>query len=161
MWGGYHLACPSAAFPANYTNLLTDPVYVPSLLSLCPPVKFKIFKNTNTTHTHTYVYCTRRYPVGAKPDSLLKVADLFKMHRYTYQGTPYDLGAAGNLAAGPFGSPDRWSGGDGSPGGDFKGSWERPIGLCVLFCSISVVLPFSSFCVSRPSVFSLFLSSPL
>lgn len=49
------------------------------------------------------------------------------MHRYTYQGTKYDLGASGNMAAGPFGSPDRYKAGLGEQ--EVGGNWERPIGL--------------------------------
>jgi len=93
MWGAYYLACPSCAFPANYTDLLFDPVY----------------------------------PISTKPDHLLSQLDLFRFHRYTYQGTPYALGAAGNLAGGPFGSPDRWK--EGPAEASMEGNWERPIGL--------------------------------
>lgn len=93
VWGAYYLAARSKAFPANYVDLQSDPVY----------------------------------PVHVTPDEKLTVQTLFYMHRYTYQGTPYDLGAPGTLAAGPFGSPDRWKAGDGEK--IFPGNWERPIGL--------------------------------
>jgi len=93
MWGGYHLACPSQHYPAEYKDLQSDPVYP--------------------------LYCT--------PDAKVSNADLFRYHRYTYQGTPYDLGAPGNLAGGPFGSPDRWKAGTGET--QVAGNWERPIGL--------------------------------
>lgn len=46
------------------------------------------------------------YPVHAVPAQKLSVQDMFRFHRYTYQGTKYDLGAVGNLAGGPFGTPD-------------------------------------------------------
>ena len=42
------------------------------------------------------------YPISVKPKELLTVQDLFKMHRFTYQGTKYDLGANGLLAAGMY-----------------------------------------------------------
>jgi dipeptidase len=90
VWGGYNLACPSQKYPADYSDLQSDPVYP--------------------------VYCT--------PDEKVSHMDLF---RYTYQGTPYDLGAPGNLAAGPFGTPDRWKEGPGEK--QVGGGWERPIGL--------------------------------
>lgn len=67
------------------------------------------------------------YPVSAQPDELLSVQDFFKMHRYYYQGTQFDLGAEGNLAGGPFGSPDRFKEGENEL--DVGGSWERAIGL--------------------------------
>ena len=67
------------------------------------------------------------YPVYAKPDSLLSQSDLFRFHRYTYQGTDFDLGGSKNLAAGPFGSPDRWK--EGPNEAKVGGNWERSIGL--------------------------------
>jgi dipeptidase len=67
------------------------------------------------------------YPLYCEPDQKISSGDLFRYHRYTYQGTPYDLGAAGNLAGGPFGSPDRWKEGTGEAA--VGGNWERPIGL--------------------------------
>jgi len=67
------------------------------------------------------------YPVYIQPDTKLSPQDLFRFHRYTYQGTKYDLSAKGNLAGGPFGSPDRWKAGDGEK--IVPGNWERPIGL--------------------------------
>jgi dipeptidase len=68
------------------------------------------------------------YPVYATPKFKLSQLDLFRFHRYTYQGTNFDLGAAGNLAAGPFGSPDRWKAGAAETT-QVPGNWERPIGL--------------------------------
>ena len=67
------------------------------------------------------------YPVYTKPKNLLSVQDLFRFHRYSYQGTPYDMTAVGNLAGGPFSSPDRWKAGEGET--QVQGNWERPIGL--------------------------------
>ncbi|KAG7367389.1 dipeptidase [Nitzschia inconspicua] len=67
------------------------------------------------------------YPVFTQPDSLLSQQDLFRFHRYTYQETPFDLSAPGNLAGGPFSSPNRWKAGSGEQ--NVKGNWERPIGL--------------------------------
>jgi len=48
------------------------------------------------------------YPVHARPDRPLSIQDIFRFHRYYYQGTEFDLGAENMLAAGPFGTPDRW-----------------------------------------------------
>lgn len=93
MWGGYHLACTSQNFPAEYTDLQSDPVYP--------------------------VYCV--------PDKKISQLDLFYYHRYTYQGTQYDLSKPGNLAGGPFSSPDRWKAGPNEA--SMTGNWERPIGL--------------------------------
>jgi dipeptidase len=66
------------------------------------------------------------YPVFSQPDRPLSQLDLFRFHRYTYQGTEFDLGAD-KLAAGPFGSPDRWKEGPGEK--EVPGNWERSIGL--------------------------------
>ncbi len=66
------------------------------------------------------------YPVSSRPDEKLSLQDLFRFHRYTYQGTEFDLGGD-QLAAGPFGSPDRWKEGPGEQ--QVKGNWERSIGL--------------------------------
>lgn len=48
----------------------------------------------------------RRFPFYVVPDRLLSVADLMMIQRDSYAGTPFDLSVG--LAAGPFGSPDRW-----------------------------------------------------
>lgn len=63
------------------------------------------------------------YPVHTVPDNLVSIHDFFRIHRYTYQNTPFDMSKT--LAAGPFGSPDRWSGAS----SEVRGGWERPIGL--------------------------------
>merc|ERR1719469_729072 len=63
------------------------------------------------------------YPVTAKPGRPVAVGDLFAIHRDHYEGTKYDM--TQGLAAGPWGDPDRWSGGSSV----VKGSWERSIGL--------------------------------
>lgn len=67
------------------------------------------------------------YPVFVEPDQKISAQDLFRFHRYTYQGTEFDLGAEGNLAGGPFGTPDRWKAGEGEK--MVSGNWERAIGL--------------------------------
>ena len=67
------------------------------------------------------------YPVYTTPAYPISELDLFRFHRYYYQGTQYDMGAVGNLAGGPFGSPDRWKEGPGEA--KIGGNWERSIGL--------------------------------
>ncbi|CAM9512455.1 unnamed protein product, partial [Heterosigma akashiwo] len=67
------------------------------------------------------------YPVHARPDRPLSIQDIFRFHRYYYQGTEFDLGAENMLAAGPFGTPDRWKEGPGEI--KVPGNWERSIGL--------------------------------
>lgn len=67
------------------------------------------------------------YPVYCVPDQKVSTLDLMRYHRYTYQGTQYDLGAPGNLAAGPFGCPDRHKEGPNEKA--IAGNWERGIGL--------------------------------
>lgn len=71
------------------------------------------------------------YPFSVQPDTLLSQRDLFRFHRDTYTNTQYDLGNGngGNLAGGPFGSPDRWKAGSNTDESRVNGNWERPIGL--------------------------------
>ena len=47
------------------------------------------------------------YPFSMRPAAPVTVEDLFAWHRDWYQGTPYDMSAG--IAAGPFGSPDRFT----------------------------------------------------
>ena len=68
---------------------------------------------------------SRPYPVTARADKKLTVADVARAMRSFYEGTKYD-GTAG-LAAGPWGNPDHVS--TGSKSGAVKGNWERTIGL--------------------------------
>ncbi|HRW93153.1 MAG TPA: C69 family dipeptidase [Thermotogota bacterium] len=63
------------------------------------------------------------YPFSVKPDQKLTVQDVFELHRDYYEGTEFDL--TKGLAAGPFGTPNRY-------GGDsrlLKGAWERPVSI--------------------------------
>ena len=47
------------------------------------------------------------YPFSMRPAALVTVEHLFAWHRDWYQGTPYDMSKG--IAAGPFGSPDRFT----------------------------------------------------
>ena len=49
----------------------------------------------------------KEQPFSVKPDKKLTVRDIMKIHRDTYEGTPFDQ-TVGPLA-GPFGTPNRWS----------------------------------------------------
>jgi dipeptidase len=62
------------------------------------------------------------YPVSVKPDKKLAVTDFFRAHRDWYQGTEFDM--TKGVAAGPFGSPDRFA-----VAPSVKGHWERSIAL--------------------------------
>lgn len=62
------------------------------------------------------------YPFSVKPTNKLAVTDFFGAHRDWYQGTEFDM--TKGVAAGPFGSPDRFA-----AGSSVKGHWERSIAL--------------------------------
>ncbi len=68
---------------------------------------------------------TREYPFSVKPDKKVSVKDLMAIHRDHYEGTEFDL--TKGLAAGPFGTPNRYAGGEGEK--QVKGRWERAISL--------------------------------
>ena len=76
---------------------------------------------------------TRAYPFSVKPDRKMDVGDVRRIHRDHYEGTEFDL--TKGVAAGPFGSPERYLGpydphGDvGDPHAVLKGAWERPISM--------------------------------
>jgi len=79
--------------------------------------------------THAY---TDEYPFSIKPDRKIGVQDLFRIQRDYYEGTAFDL--TQGLAAGPFGTPNRYEEG----GESIYGAWERPISL--FRCAYSLVL---------------------
>lgn len=66
---------------------------------------------------------TRDYPFSVKPEHKLSVADVAALQRDFYEGTEFDL--TQGLAAGPFGNPNRYSGGSKL----IKGSWERAVSV--------------------------------
>ncbi len=76
---------------------------------------------------------TRVYPFSVKPDKKVSLVKLQNIYRDHYEGTEFDL--TKGIAAGPFGSPERYLG-PYDPKGDvgksetkFLGAWERPIGM--------------------------------
>ncbi|KAJ0396054.1 hypothetical protein ATCC90586_005641 [Pythium insidiosum] len=78
----------------------------------------------------------KTYPFSVKPDALVDLNTVMELLRDHYEGTPYDM--TQGLAAGPFGSPVRWSG----DAQGVLGGWERPISMYrTLF---SFVLQFSA-----------------
>jgi dipeptidase len=71
----------------------------------------------------------------AHGDALLTPHDFFAVHRDFYAGTQFSTGE-GNLAAGAFGNPWRYSGGSGE--GEVDGNWERTIVLARTSSSLVV-----------------------
>jgi len=67
------------------------------------------------------------YPFSVRPDHLLSTADVFRVYRDYYEGTPFSL-VGDTLAAGPFNSPLRVAAGD-SEAEVPTGGWERPISI--------------------------------
>lgn len=68
---------------------------------------------------------TREYPFSVKPDKKVSVQDVMAITRDYYQGTEFDLSKG--LAAGPFGTPNRYGG----SGAErlLGGTWERAIAI--------------------------------
>jgi dipeptidase len=64
------------------------------------------------------------YPLWIKPDKKLSLADVMKIMRDHYEGTPYDM--TKGIDAGPYGCPVRDRGLSWEVKGE-KYSWERPI----------------------------------
>jgi len=77
---------------------------------------------------------TKDYPFSLKPDKKVSVKDLFTIQRDHYEGTEFDL--TKGLAAGPFGTPNRYGGGKGEK--LIKGAWERA--LSMFRCDYTFVL---------------------
>ncbi len=73
-------------------------------------------------------------PFSVKPDAKVSPRDLMRIHRDYYQGTEFDM--TKGLAAGPFGSPNRWSTRTRVPEGNM--GWARSISI--FRCSYCVVL---------------------
>ncbi len=76
---------------------------------------------------------TRAYPFSIKPDKKISLMQLQEIYGDHYEGTEFDL--TKGVAAGPFGSPERYlgpydpSGDVGHPDAKLYGAWERPIGM--------------------------------
>ncbi|WP_051694177.1 dipeptidase [Desulfohalovibrio reitneri] len=75
---------------------------------------------------------TRTYPFSIEPDEKMDVADVMRIHRDNYEGTEFDL--TKGVAAGPFGNPNRFEGGEESAmateeGPDVQGAFERPLNI--------------------------------
>ena len=68
---------------------------------------------------------SRPYPFSVKPDKAVSVEDVMGIMSDSLEGTAFDM--TRGLAAGPFGSPDRWMPGPGEA--EVPGNWERPIAL--------------------------------
>jgi dipeptidase len=64
-------------------------------------------------------------PTTVAAAKLVDVAFFASVLRDFYNGTKYDMAGDGNLAAGPWGDPDRF----GTWSSPVKGSWERSIGV--------------------------------
>lgn len=66
------------------------------------------------------------YPWSVKPDEKVSPRSWFAAYRSHYEGTPYDT--TKGVAAGPFGTPDRYGTPD-TPGDPGVGSWERTVAI--------------------------------
>jgi len=76
------------------------------------------------------------YPFSVKPDEKLSVRDIIDINSDHLEGTEYDLTA--DLAAGPYGNPNRWPIGRGQkPEAVADQDWERA--LAMFRCSYSFI----------------------
>jgi len=65
----------------------------------------------------------RAWPWSMKPDKLVTVQDIMRYYRDWYGGTQFDM--TKGLAAGPFGTPDRFA----TDSKNVHGGWERSIAI--------------------------------
>jgi len=65
------------------------------------------------------------FSTSARPDAKVQLGSFFRVMRDYFEGTEFDL--TQGLAAGPFGTPDRWRAGAAEAA--VGGAWERPIAL--------------------------------
>jgi dipeptidase len=112
-----------AVSPGEYSNAYYSLRRVWSVLRRVAP-SLNLSPNVEDTFT-------KAYPFSVKPDKKLTVADVFALHRDWYEGTEFDL--TKGLAAGPFGSPNRYAGSSKL----VKGAWERSVS--VFRCDYSFV----------------------
>ncbi len=73
-------------------------------------------------------------PFSVKPDNKVSPQDLMRVHRDYYQGTEFDM--TKGLAAGPFGSPNRWATRPRPP--IHIMGWQRPVSI--FRCAYCVVM---------------------
>ena len=112
MWDGYRRFKPSLELPTSYGSLKDD--------------------------APENAWGRSVYPFSVMPDDLLSVADAFAAHRSHYEGTEFDM--TKGVAAGPFGSPDRYAAFSLNPskhvGGDpGYGAWERTVAIYRASCA--------------------------
>jgi dipeptidase len=106
-WGAMKIMAPNLVFPSNYTNLRDD-----------APYPFSVALDSPTMNSSS----------NKQPPNKLAVADVARVMRSFYEGTPFDLTVG--LAAGAFGDPNRYDGEierPGQPG--VQGAWERSIAI--------------------------------
>lgn len=85
----------------------------------------RIAPSLNISHAYSsFERDTKPYPLYIKPDNKLDVQDVIALHRDHYEGTEFDM--TNDLAAGPFGAPDKWRPMKWEVDGK-KYAWERPI----------------------------------
>ncbi|MDR2573065.1 MAG: C69 family dipeptidase [Desulfovibrio sp.] len=83
---------------------------------------------------------TRDYPFSVQPDKKLTFEDIRRIYGDHYEGTDFDL--TKGVAAGPFGSPVRYTGpadssGDVGERKNLPGAWERPI--CMFYTGYTFI----------------------
>ena len=112
--------------PFDFTKIYSDGEYKHKYYSGRRQARALNLVNSSLNLNYTYDNLLYNpYPVEVIPENLLTYDNVSSIMRDYYQNTPYDL--TKGLAAGPFGTPDRYSDGIGSQ--QVHGHWERAIGM--------------------------------
>jgi dipeptidase len=111
--------------PIDFTHVFSDGEYMAKhysgrrvwrALSLLAP-------NAGLSPDYGDMRADAPYPFSVPAGVKVTPQTLMRIHRDYYAGTPYDL--TQGLAAGPWGTPNRWS----MPGAALGATWERPISI--------------------------------
>ncbi len=119
---------PGSGEPFRFNEVYNPPS--PDRLKYCESRVWSMFRRAAPSLNLSPDYCrgikgAKRYPLWIKPDEKLGLEDVFALVRDHYEGTPFDM--TKGLAAGPFGTPNRWRPLTWEDDQNNSYSWERPV----------------------------------